>query len=100
MFASLTIAALAVTVTTAARDTTELKADSLLQVLKQGGCTIMLRHARTDRSYMDDPRTAPLDDRTKQRNLSDAGVADAKAIGLVMRNAGVPIGEIVSSPMF
>ncbi|HEV8363826.1 MAG TPA: hypothetical protein VGQ52_09920 [Gemmatimonadaceae bacterium] len=100
MFALLTIAALTVTVTTTAPDTTELKADSLLQVLKQGGYTIMLRHARTDRSYMDDPRTAPLDDRTKQRNLSDAGVADAKAIGLVMRNAGIPIGEIVSSPMF
>lgn len=100
MLVSLAIAALAVTVTTTASDTTELKADSLLQVLKQGGYTIMLRHARTDRSYMDDPRTAPLDDRTKQRNLSDAGVADAKAIGLVMRNAGIPIGEIVSSPMF
>ena len=100
MFASFTVAALALAVTTAAPDTTELKADSLLQVLKQGGYTILLRHARTDKSYMDDPRTAPLDDRTKQRNLSDAGVADAKAIGLVMRGAGIPIGEIVSSPMF
>jgi len=100
MFASLAIAALAVTVTTTPPDTTELKADSLLQVLKQGGYTIVLRHARTDRSYMDDPRTAPLDDRTKQRNLSGAGVADAKAIGLVMRKAAIPIGEIVSSPMF
>lgn len=100
MLASFTVAALALAVTTAAPDTTELKADSLLQVLKQGGYTILLRHARTDKSYMDDPRTAPLDDRTKQRNLSDAGVADAKAIGLVMRNAGIPIGEIVSSPMF
>ncbi len=100
MFASLTIAALAFAVTTASPDTTELKADSLLQVLKQGGYTILLRHARTDKSYMDDPRTAPLDDRTKQRNLSEAGVADAKAIALVMRSAGIPIGEIVSSPMF
>ena len=100
MFASFTLAALALAVTTADPDTTELKADSLLQVLRQGGYTILLRHARTDKSYMDDPRTAPLDDRTKQRNLSDAGVADAKAIGLVMRGAGIPIGEIVSSPMF
>jgi phosphohistidine phosphatase SixA len=81
-------------------DTTELQADSLLQALKQGGYTILLRHARTDRSYMDDPRTAPLDDRRKQRNLSDAGVADAKAIGFVMRSAQIPVAEIVSSPMF
>ncbi|MGH7712141.1 MAG: histidine phosphatase family protein, partial [Gemmatimonadaceae bacterium] len=100
MLTSLAITALAVAVAATAPDTTELKADSLLKVLKQGGYTIMLRHARTDRSYMDDPRTAPLDDRTKQRNLSDAGVADAKAIGLVMRTAGIPVGEIVSSPMF
>lgn len=54
-----------------------LIADSLLQVLKQGGYTILLRRARTDQSYMDDPRTASLDDRTRQRNLSDAGIADA-----------------------
>ncbi|HEY7567872.1 MAG TPA: histidine phosphatase family protein [Gemmatimonadaceae bacterium] len=100
MFASFTLAALALALTTAAPDTTELNADSLLRVLKQGGYTILLRHARTDKSYMDDPRTAPLDDRTKQRNLSDAGVADARAIGLVMRTAGIPIGEIVSSPLF
>lgn len=100
MFTSFTIAALTLTVAAAPPDTTELKADSLLQVLKQGGYTILLRHARTDRSYMDDPRTAPLDDRTKQRNLSEAGVADAKAIGLVMRGAGIPVGEIVSSPIF
>ncbi len=100
MLASLTLAALAFAVTTAGPDTTELKADSLLKVMKQGGYTILLRHARTDRSYMDDPRTAPLDDRTKQRNLSEAGVADAKAIGLVMRHAGIPVAEIVSSPMF
>lgn len=100
MFASLTLLALAIALTTSHPDTTELNADSLLKVLKQGGYTILLRHARTDRSYMDDPRTAPLDDRTRQRNLSEAGVADAKAIGLVMHSAGIPIGEILSSPMF
>jgi len=89
-----------VAVSLAVPDTTELNADSLLKLMKQGGYTVLLRHARTDRSYMDDPRTAPLDDRTKQRNLSDAGVADAKAIGLVMREAGISFAEIVSSPMF
>ncbi|HJU74714.1 MAG TPA: histidine phosphatase family protein [Gemmatimonadaceae bacterium] len=99
MLTSLTLA-MTIAVVTATQDTTELNADSLLKVLKQGGYTILLRHARTDHSYRDDPRTAPLDDRTKQRNLSDAGIADAKAIGVVMRQAGVPFAEIVSSPMF
>jgi phosphohistidine phosphatase SixA len=84
----------------AAPDTTELKADSLLQVLKEGGYTIILRHARTDRSVVDDPRYVALDDRSKQRNLSEAGVADAKAIGFVMRAAGIRFSEIVSSPLF
>ncbi len=100
MFASLTLAALAVALTTTAPDTTELKADSLLKVLKQGGYTILLRHARTDRSVTDDPRYVDASDRTKQRNLSDAGIADSKAIGLVMREAGIPFSEIVSSPLF
>ena len=99
MFATLTLAAV-VALTTVTQDTTELQADSLLKVLRQGGYTILLRHARTDRSYMDDPRTVDVNDRSKQRNLSEAGMADAKAIGLVMRHAGIPVGEIVASPLF
>jgi phosphohistidine phosphatase SixA len=100
MFSSLTVAAVSLGLWFTPADTTEPSADSLIKALKQGGYTIILRHARTDRSYMDDPRTAPLDDRTKQRNLSEAGVADARAIGFVMRTAQIPFGEIVSSPMF
>lgn len=83
----------------AIQDTTELSADSLLKALRQGGYTIMLRHARTDRSVMDKPNYSNSD-RSTQRNLNDAGVADAKAIGIVMRDAAIPVGEIVSSPMF
>ena len=100
MLAPLTIAALALAVSTAKPDTAELQADSLLKVLKRGGYTILLRHARTDRSVTDDPRYVAVGDRSKQRNLSEAGVADAKAIGLVMREAGIPFSEIVSSPLF
>ncbi|MEW5915287.1 MAG: histidine phosphatase family protein [Gemmatimonadota bacterium] len=100
MFSSLTVAAVSLGLWLTPADTTEPSADSLIKALKQGGYTIILRHARTDRSYMDDPRTAPLDDRTKQRNLSEAGVADARAIGFVMRSAQIPFGEILSSPMF
>jgi hypothetical protein len=83
----------------AVQDTTELPADSLLKVLRQGGYTILLRHARTDRSVMDQPNYSNSD-RSTQRNLNAAGVLDAKAIGDVIRSAKIPIGEIVSSPMF
>jgi phosphohistidine phosphatase SixA len=100
MLTSLTLATLTIGLGFAHPDTTELKADSLLKAMRQGGYTIILRHARTDRSVMDDPRYVDAGDRTKQRNLSDAGIADAKAIGLVMRHAAIPFSEIVSSPLF
>jgi phosphohistidine phosphatase SixA len=98
MLSSITLAALTVTLA-AAPQSTELDADSLLKVLRQGGYTILLRHARSDYTSKDDPDYSNTD-RTTQRNLSGAGVADAKAIGQVMRSAGIPIGEVVSSPMF
>jgi phosphohistidine phosphatase SixA len=83
----------------AANDTTELKPDSLIKVLKKGGYTILLRHTRTDMTSVDD---VPINygDRTAQRNLSGLGVADAKTIGRVMKATGIPLGEVFSSPMF
>jgi phosphohistidine phosphatase SixA len=98
MLSSLTLAALAATMAMA-QAPTEPDADSLLRALRQGGYTILLRHARTDYTSKDDPNYSNTD-RTTQRNLSGAGVADAKAIGLVMRNAGIRFSEIASSPMF
>lgn len=99
MFAVLKAATLAFAVATASQDTTELQPDSLLKVLKRGGYTIVLRHARTDMTSVDEQGYSNSD-RTTQRNLSGAGVADAKAIGRVMKTAGIPFGEILSSPMF
>jgi broad specificity phosphatase PhoE len=97
MFATLKLAALAFALARAGGDSTELKADSLLKVLRKGGYTILLRHARTDYSFNENP-SATTADRSTQRNLSEAGVADARAIGQVMRSTGIPVGEILSSP--
>ena len=77
----------------------ELRRDSLMAVLKQGGYTILLRHARTDRSFKEEIAYVPAD-RSAQRNLTDDGVKDARLMGVVLRKYGIPIGEIVSSPMF
>jgi phosphohistidine phosphatase SixA len=82
-----------------ASDSGELKPDSLLKVLKKGGYTVLLRHARTDMTSVDE-QPYSLTDRMTQRNLSGAGVADSKTIGRVMKAAGIPFGEILSSPMF
>lgn len=82
-----------------ANDSGEIKADSLLKVLKKGGYTILLRHARTDMTSVDEVPYS-LTDRSTQRNLSGNGVSDAKAMGRVFKASGIPIGEIISSPMF
>jgi phosphohistidine phosphatase SixA len=78
---------------------TELRREPLMAALKQGGYTILLRHARTDRSFKEEIAAVPAE-RSAQRNLTADGVKDAKLMGIVLRKYGIPIGEIVSSPMF
>jgi phosphohistidine phosphatase SixA len=80
-------------------DSGELRREELMMALQGGGYTIILRHARTDRSYQEEIGSVPLE-RSKQRNLSADGVRDAALIGVVLRKHRVPIGEIASSPMF
>ena len=84
-----------------ASSSSELRGEALLNALRGGGYTILLRHARTDYSTVDATEdTRFVTERSKQRNLSAAGVADAKAIGSVIRDAGIPIGEILASPLY
>ena len=75
-----------------------VSADSALALLKQGGYTVMWRHAQTDRSVADNP--GENTERYQQRNLSDAGVALAKSVGTVFRSRGIPVGDVVASPMY
>jgi phosphohistidine phosphatase SixA len=76
-----------------------LSADSAMAALKQGGYTILWRHTATDRNSPEDPMH-PSPDRFRQRNLNDKGVRDAKAIGAIFASRGIPIGEVLASPMF
>lgn len=89
----------AVGAATSASDSTLLTADSLMVELKKGGYVVLLRHARSDYSKMDDPKAAPTD-RSAQRNLSDDGIADAKMIGNIFNRFGISFAEVVSSPLF
>ena len=79
----------------------ELRRDDLMTELRKGGYTIVLRHARTNRSAptKENPSYIPPD-RADQRNLTDDGVRDAKMIGAVLSKYRIPIGEVISSPMF
>ncbi len=90
---------LAAGIATASVDSTELRREELMAALRSGGYTILLRHARTDYSVKENPASIPPD-RASQRNLSDAGVGDAKLMGVVFKKFGIPVSEILASPMF
>ena len=68
----------------------------LVNQLRQGGYVIYIRHAKTDFSQKD--TTSNYDDCTKQRNLTDAGRAQASAIGAAVKSLGIPISRVIASP--
>jgi phosphohistidine phosphatase SixA len=70
---------------------------SLLNALRQGGYIIYFRHTATDFSQNDEQMTG-FEDCARQRNLTDGGRADARAIGAAIRALGIPIGEVLASP--
>jgi phosphohistidine phosphatase SixA len=75
-------------------------AHRLVDSLKAGGYVIVFRHAHTDRSGGGEQKGWTMADRSTQRNLSDRGAEESKAIGQAFKALGVPVGEILSSPMF
>ena len=77
----------------------EVRGEALMDSLRAGGYTILLRHTRTDRSFREEMGAIPAE-RSAQRNLTDEGVQDAKIIGAVLKQYDIPIGEIIASPMF
>ena len=77
----------------------ELRGEPLMAALKGGGFTVVLRHARTDRTFQEAMGTIPAS-RAQQRNLNDDGVRDARLMGVVFRKYGIPFGDIISSPMY
>lgn len=80
-----------------ARESSTQRGDGLLARLRDGGLTIVVRHAATDRSQPDAP-TVVLDDCATQRNLSAKGRADARTIGTAVDRLDIPLGQIWASP--
>lgn len=70
--------------------------DKFWALLRQGGNIVLMRHAQTVPGVGDPPGFAIGDCRT-QRNLSDAGRADAARIGEDFRKRGIPVAEVLSS---
>ncbi|APV49943.1 hypothetical protein BWI17_09750 [Betaproteobacteria bacterium GR16-43] len=65
--------------------------------LRKGGQVILLRHSATEPG-LGDPAGYKLDDCKTQRNLSEAGREQSRALGARLRAQRVPIERVYTSP--
>lgn len=65
--------------------------------MREGGHVALMRHADAP-GGAGDPPGFRLDDCSTQRNLSEVGRADARAVGARVRSAGIAVGRLLSSP--
>jgi hypothetical protein len=70
---------------------------ALVAALRGGGYVLYLRHTSTDFGENDERMTDYADCKS-QRNLTDAGRTEARAIGAALRELQIPIGEVLASP--
>jgi len=70
---------------------------ALLRALRAGGQILYFRHTATDFGQNDEKMTG-FEDCANQRNLTDGGRADARAIGAAIRSLDIPIGAVLASP--
>lgn len=70
---------------------------SIVGKLREGGYVLYMRHASTDFSQ-NDARMTSYDDCASQRNLTDKGRAEARAIGEHLKRLRIPVGEVLASP--
>jgi len=75
-----------------------LRGVELLAALRGGGFVLYFRHADTDWKQ-NDTRGMNLEDCATQRNLSDRGRENARAIGAAIRALAIPIGSVLASPL-
>ena len=71
--------------------------EALWKLLQSGGQVVLIRHALTTPG-VGDPEGMRLSDCATQRNLSEEGREHARKLGGVLRERGVPIGDVLSSP--
>ena len=68
----------------------------LVERLREGGYVLFLRHALTDHEEEDAPNVDPRDC-AHQRNLTDAGRAQAREIGRAIDELEIPVGRVETS---
>jgi broad specificity phosphatase PhoE len=75
---------------------TAAAAEGIWDALRAPGAVVVLRHSYAPGGF--DPPDARLDDCSTQRNLDDAGRAQARRIGEAFRQHGIAVGVVLSSP--
>jgi len=71
----------------------------LLDALRLGGYVIVLRHGATNADVAKDGMSNPNGKGAVERQLSDAGRAQATAIGEGLRKLGIRVGLVMTSPL-
>ena len=92
-----TLVAAALALTCAAQTPQTLEGKALVDALRKGGYVLYLRHAATDFGQNDEAMT-DYANCAQQRNLTDAGRAEARAIGAAINELHIPVGPILASP--
>ena len=69
----------------------------LAAALRSGGYVLYLRHTSTDFGQNDEAMTS-FENCATQRNLTDTGRAEARAIAAALRDLKIPIGDVQASP--
>jgi phosphohistidine phosphatase SixA len=70
---------------------------TLVRQLREGGYVLYMRHTSTDFSQ-NDARMKSFEDCAGQRNLTDKGRAEARAVAAHIKRLGIPIGRVLASP--
>lgn len=76
--------------------TAMMSGSAAVQALREGGYVVYFRHTATDFGQSDE-RLVPGECAT-QRNLTDAGRADARSLGEAIRTLRIPVGDVLASP--
>ena len=71
-------------------------AGEVWDALRGGGKVVVIRHTSTEPG-LGDPPGFRLDDCTTQRNLSEAGRAEARRIGAAFVRRAIPVARVLSS---
>jgi phosphohistidine phosphatase SixA len=70
---------------------------ALVEKLREGGYVLYMRHASTDFSQ-NDANSRSFEDCANQRNLTDKGRGEARAVGEHIKRLGIPVGAVLASP--